>query len=232
MRRAGPRAAARRAEARRRRLLAGGGLAVVLVAALALTLARTGPPEAGPAAGGPDPLAAAYAAPIRGDPQAKVTIVEYGDFQCPSCGAFARGVEPELLRRYVDTGKARLVFKHFPWIGSESKLAAQAAACAGTQGRFWEYHDWLYAHQRGENSGAFSAANLKGFASALRLDRTAFDACFDGGTYRAAVERDFAETRALGLNATPTFVIDGTRIVGAQPLSVFVTTIEQKLAAR
>jgi protein-disulfide isomerase len=184
-----------------------------------------------PGAGDPS-LAAAYVAPVRGDPNAPVTIVEYGDFQCPSCGAFARSTAPELIRRYVDTGKVKIVWKNFAWIGNESKLAAQAAACAGAQGQFWAYHDYLYAHQRGENAGAFSAANLKSFATALALDRAAFDPCVDSGRYLSVVDKDASEVRGLGLTGTPTFVINGARLVGAQPLSVFTKVIEEKLAGR
>lgn len=176
--------------------------------------------------------ATAYRAPVLGNPDAPVTITEYGDFQCPSCGAFARSTEPELVKRYIDTGKAKLVFKHFAWIGAESKRAAEAASCAGAQGRFWEFHDYLYTHQRGENGGAFGGANLKGFAGALGLDRAAFDRCLDAGTYAAAVDRDFAEARSLNLTGTPTFVINGTRVVGAQPASVFISLVDQKLAGR
>jgi len=174
----------------------------------------------------------AYAPPVRGDPSAPVTIVEYGDFQCPSCGAFTRSVEPELIRRYIDTGRAKLVFRHFPWIGAESKRAAEAASCAGAQGRFWQYHDLLYANQHGENSGFLSTDNLKRFATQLGLDRTAFDACVDQRTYRAAVDADFNEVRTLGLNGTPTFLINGQRVVGAQPIATFATIIDAKLAGR
>ncbi len=173
--------------------------------------------------------AVAYVTPVRGDPNAPVTIVEYGDFQCPSCGAFARGVEPQLLAKYVNTGKVKLSFKHFPWIGPESKRAAEAASCAHAQGRFWEYHDLLYTNQRGENSGYLSSQTLKRFATQLGLDQAAFDRCLDGGAYRGAVEADFSEVRRLNFNGTPTFLINGQRVVGAQPFSVFESVIESKL---
>ncbi len=176
--------------------------------------------------------AASYTPPVLGRADAPVTIDEYGDFQCPSCGAFFRGVEPELVRRYVNTGKAKLVFHNFPWIGQESKRAAEAAACAGAQGQFWPYHDVLYANQHGENSGFLSADTLKRFASQLRLERASFDQCLDSGTYRAAIQDDFQQVQRLGFNSTPTFVIDGQRIVGAQPVAVFAAVIDAKLAGR
>lgn len=173
-----------------------------------------------------------YTSPVRGEATAPVTIVEYADFQCPSCGAFFRAVEPRLVNEYVKTGKAKLVFKNFAWIGEESRRAAEAAACAGAQGKFWEYHDIVYSNQRGENSGVFSAATLKGFAARLGLDQAGFDACVDGHAYRAAVDADMNEVRQQGFTGTPTFTINGTRIVGAQDYGVFARTIDAKLAGR
>lgn len=222
--------ARRQRAARRRQLLVGGGLAIAVVAALFLVrplLAGTDSSGAGDPA-----LATAYTAPVRGNANAPVTIIEYGDFQCPSCGAFARNTESELIRRYVDTGKAKLVWKNFAWIGGESKLAAQGAACAGDQRLFWEYHDHLYAHQRGENTGYLTAATLKSFASALGLDRAAFDRCLDSGRYKPIIDQDNNEVRSLGFTGTPTFMINGTRVVGAQPIGVFAGVIDQKLAGR
>lgn len=216
--------------ARRRQLLIGVGLAIAVITTFFLVrplLAET----ATSAAGDPSVLPA-YTAPVRGNANAPVTIVEYGDFQCPSCGAFARNTEADLIRRYIDTGKAKLVWKNFAWIGNESRLAAQAAACANEQGKFWEYHDQLYANQRGENTGYLSGATLKAFASTLALDRATFDPCLDSGRYKALVDRDGSEVRSLGLTGTPTFVINGTRVVGAQPIGVIAGVIEQKLAGR
>jgi len=221
----------RRDRARRRNLVVGLGVAAVAVLAVGIFVVRPGVGEVLLGSGDPK-LAATYVAPVRGEATALVTIVEYGDFQCPNCGAFARSTEPELIRRYIDTGKAKLVWKNFAWIGSESKLAAEAAACAGEQGRFWEYHDYLYAHQRGENAGGFSAANLKSFAIALSLDRASFDACLDSGRYQSVVDKDATEARALGLTGTPTFIINGTRVVGAQPLSMIAKIVDDKLAGR
>ncbi|MFN2521182.1 MAG: DsbA family protein [Candidatus Limnocylindria bacterium] len=219
----------RRRQTRRRLLLIGVGIAALLiVAALAL---RPTVPDVVSAGGGDTATTVTYAAPVLGDPRAPVTIVEYADFQCPSCGAFARGTEPEIIKRYIDTGKAKLVWKNFAWIGSESKAAAQAAACAGDQNRFWEYHDYLYSHQRGENLGAFAAANLKTFAGAIGLDHARFDGCLDSGRYKAAVDADFSEVRSLNFTGTPTFLINGTRIVGPTASQMFAL-IDQKLAGK
>lgn len=208
---------------RQRLVFALGGAAIFALGAFVFVRPAVEPSVAPPVA---------YASPVRGEATAPVTIVEYADFQCPSCGAFFRSVEPRLVQEYVRTGKAKLVFKNFAWIGEESRRAAEAAACAGAQGKFWEYHDALYSNQRGENHGAFAAANLKRFATQLGLDQAAFDACVDGRAYRAAVEADMNEVRSQGFTGTPTFLINGQRIVGAQAYGVFASTIEAKLAGR
>ena len=125
-------ATTRQRSARRRQLLIAGGLAIAALAAFifvrplltATATSGTGDPS----------VATAYSAPVRGSPSAPVTIIEYGDFQCPSCGAFARGTEAELIRRYVDTGKAKLVWKNFAWIGGESKLAARPRRARTSRG--------------------------------------------------------------------------------------------------
>ena len=168
--------------------------------------------------------------PVLGESTAPVLISEFGDFQCPSCGAFARGIEPQIRAAYIETGRARLAWHDFAWIGPESRDAANAARCAGDQGRFWEYHDVLYQNQAGENSGTFSRDRLKGLGDALGLEPTAFHACVDADRYGAAVQADFAEVRQNGFNGTPTFVIGDQRIVGAQPFEVFAAAIDAVLA--
>lgn len=172
------------------------------------------------------------AAPVLGDGAAPVVIREFGDFQCPSCGAFFRAIEPQIRATYIETGKARLEWHDFAWIGPESRDAANAARCAQAQDRFWDNHDLIYSNQGGENSGAFSKARLKAFGQSIGLDSTAFDACVDGGTYASTVQADFSQVRSLGLTGTPTFVIGSRRVVGAQPFEVFAATIEAELAGR
>ena len=168
--------------------------------------------------------------PVLGNATAPVLIQEYGDFQCPSCGAFARSIEPQIRAAYIDAGLARLAWYDFAWFGQESRDAANAARCAGDQGQFWEFHDTLFQNQAGENAGAFSKDRLKGFGDALGLEPTAFHACVDADRYGAAVQADFAEVRRNGFNGTPTFVIGDQRIVGAQPFEVFAAAIDAALA--
>lgn len=211
-----------RARGGRRLLFSLAGAAVFAVAAY-LFLRPTDLPLVGAFAGAP----VAYASPSMGDPSAPVTVVWYSDFQCPFCAAWDRSVLPEFKRRYVDAGKVRLVMKNFQVRGPESRTAGQAAACAGEQSRFWDYHDSLYAHQRGENSGAFSNQNLKGFAQALGLDPAAFGGCLDSGRYRGAIDADFEQGRREGVTATPTFIVNGQqRVVGAQPIEAFARVID------
>ncbi|MEO8463321.1 MAG: DsbA family protein [Chloroflexota bacterium] len=170
--------------------------------------------------------------PVLGDAKAPVVIAEYGDFQCPSCGAFARTVEPAIRSAYIDTGKVRLEWHDFAWIGTESKEAANAARCAGDQSQFWEFHDLLYRSQSGENQGAFSAERLKAMGVTLGLEPVAFNACVEGNTYGDAVAADFSDVRSKGFNGTPTFLIGGQRIVGAQPFEVFASAIDAQLGLR
>jgi protein-disulfide isomerase len=122
-------------------------------------------------------------------------------------------------------GKVRLVYKDFPLdFHPRARPAAEAARCAGIAGRFWEYHDLLFVAQP-----AFSRQDLITYARRLDLEPTAFAACLDGGHFRPAVDRDLEEGRALGVQGTPTFFINGTRLVGAQPIEAFREAVEQAL---
>ena len=166
-----------------------------------------------------------------GRADATIVIREYGDFQCPSCGAFFRAIEPQIRAAYFDTGIARLEWHDFAWIGQESRDAANAARCAGDQGKFWDFHDLLYRSQSGENQGAFAKERLKGMGAQLGLEPVAFNACVDGNGHANAVQSDFADVRAQGLNSTPTFLVGNQRIVGAQPFEVFQAAISAELGS-
>lgn len=122
----------------------------------------------------------------------------------------------------------RLVYKDFPLDFHEgARPAAQAARCAGERGLFWAYHDLLF-----EAQPAFSRADLVAYAGRLGLDRAAFGRCLDSGRHRAAVEADHREGLAAGVRGTPTFFINGRRLVGAQPLEAFRAAIREALAER
>ena len=167
--------------------------------------------------------------PIKGDPKAKVTIVEYSDFQCPFCGRFHTQTYPQLEKEYISTGKVKFVYKHLAFLGKESNDAANASLCAREQNKFWEYHDKLFASQSGENQGGFSLDNLKKFAADLGLNTSQFSSCLDANKYNAEVLADAAEANANGFNSTPSFAIGKQSLIGAQPYDQFKTIIEAEL---
>ena len=151
---------------------------------------------------------------VMGEANAPVTIEEWADFQCPACRTFAVKTEPQLRAAYVATGKVRFIFQNFAFLGVESEWAAQAAECAAAEGRFVDYHDRLYATQGGENSGAFSKANLKKIGVDLGLGGP-FAACVDSGAYAAQVRDSRSAGQAKGVRVTPTLFINGTKVEGA-----------------
>ncbi len=163
--------------------------------------------------------------PTCGQASAPVTIDIYADFQCPFC-AQEDGVLQQLAPQYIDTGKVKLVYHNFPIIGPDSDTAAQAAACAGDQNKFWAYADYLFTHQNGENTGAFSASALKNFAAQLGLDQNAFNTCLDSGRYSALVHQQMAEGQQRGVNVTPTLFINGKKYEGALPYDQMTALID------
>lgn len=168
--------------------------------------------------------------PVKGNVNAKLTIIEFGDYQCPFCGRFFKDVEPLILKDYVDTGKVKFIYKNLAFLGKESTDAANAALCAKEQNKFWEYHDKLYNSQSGENQGAFSTDNLKKFALDLGLNATKFNSCLDAQKYNSQVQADTAEANRNGFQGTPSTAIGTTPVIGAQPYAQFKTTIDSELA--
>ncbi|HXG74295.1 MAG TPA: DsbA family protein [Candidatus Nitrosotenuis sp.] len=164
--------------------------------------------------------------PLMGSSSAPVTIIEFGDYQCPQCDKWFKTVRPDIEEHYIKTGKASLFFVDLAFFGPDSKKAAEATYCAGDQGKYWDYHNTLYSNQQGINDGWASPDNLKKFASELNLDRELFDVCLDSDKYQKRVERNILEAKRNGVSGTPTFMIVGSdgsqqRIEGAQPFSVF-----------
>jgi protein-disulfide isomerase len=166
---------------------------------------------------------------VLGNPAAKVTFVEFGDFQCPFCGRFYQTAEKEIIEKYVKTGKIKFVWRDFAFLGQESFDAAQAARCAGDQGKFWQYHDYLFENQKGENQGAFSSTNLKNFGVKLGLDPKTFNSCLDSGKYLNDVKKESELGRELGVTGTPSSFINGRQITGAVPFSQLETVIIEAL---
>ena len=161
--------------------------------------------------------------PSLGSEDAPVVMIEYGDFRCPFCGKFAREVEPKLVDEYVESGTLRMEWRDFPYLGRESVGAALAARAAQEQGKFWEYHDLLYENQ----SGGFSDERLVELAREAGLDVEEFEADLASGRHEEAVARDFQEGQRVGITGTPTFVINGEVLAGAQPIEVFEDAIER-----
>ena len=164
-----------------------------------------------------------------GNPDAKVTMLQFGDYQCPFCDAFFRDTWPRLKLEYVDTGKVKFQFQDFAFLGSDSTTSAMAAHCAGDQYRFWHYHDYLYAHQGNENNGWGSPDHQKQFAAIMGLNTDQFSQCLDSGKYLSQVQSENADARSRSINSVSTFLINGAIVVGAQPLAVFEQTINDAL---
>jgi len=172
--------------------------------------------------------------PALGDPEAPLTLVEFTDYQCPFCNRFFKTAFPELKKTYIDSGKLRLVIKDLPLaFHANARGAAQAAHCAGEQGRFWPLHDKLY-----ENAARLQAANLPGYGEQAGLEIAAFRDCLASERHLEAIDGDAAEAGRVGITGTPSFVlghttadaIAGEKIVGAKPFAAFEARIEALLA--
>ena len=163
---------------------------------------------------------------VKGDPKAPITIVEFSDFQCPFC----KKGEPTLkglLAKY--DGRVKLAFRDFPLteIHGQAEKAAEAARCAGEQGKFWEYHDTLFADQ-----SELDEASLIGRAQNLKLNESAFQSCLTSGKFKPGIEADRKDGNRVGVGGTPAYFINGVFLSGAQPSSEFEKIIDNELAMR
>jgi protein-disulfide isomerase len=166
-------------------------------------------------------------APSRGD--GKVEIVEFSDFQCPFCQRFYSDAYKQIKAKYVDTGKAKFVFRHFPLsFHQNAQKAAEAAECANRQGKFWPYHDLLFDGFVSDGSN-LEIPDLKKYASDLGLDTGKFNTCLDNGETAAVVKKDIDDATKAGVSGTPTLFINGKKIVGAQPFNAFEAVVEEEL---
>jgi protein-disulfide isomerase len=162
-----------------------------------------------------------------GDPNAPVLIEEFSDFQCAYCRQFFLETEKILIDQYVKTGKVYFIYRTLgSWLGPGSQYAAEAAYCAGDQDMFWEYHDALFTNQ---GRMEFSPVNLIQLADNLGLDLNEFGSCVENYKYRDQVKKDLTDGVTAGVRGTPSFLINGRLVVGAQPFSFFQQAIETAL---
>jgi protein-disulfide isomerase len=200
-------------------LISGAAIVVGVLAVVALVIASGGfggsslPPVA--AADGPPPPAELRDGRSLGDAAAPVQVDLYSDPQCPACGAFAARVEPLLVAGPVRDGTARLTYRDLAFLGPESLDAAIAMRVAEALGdRFWEYHDLVYANQHGEGRGAFSRDRLADMAEAVGLERAAFLDALGDPVHEEAVRAESARAGELGVDSTPTLIVNGEVIAG------------------
>lgn len=196
---------------------------VILLAAAVLVLARPKTPA-------PTTLSEATVAvseregPALGPITATVKIVEYGDFGCPTCRAWHQtGALNHLRAKYGD--KIQFIWRDFPVITAQSPKAAEAGQCAYDQGKFWEYHDYLYAHP-----DALSVEGLKASAGAVGLQANTFSQCLDSGKYQAQIDRSIQDGTARQIVGTPTFFINGRQVSGVPSFDYLVSIIDPLLA--
>jgi len=166
------------------------------------------------------------ASPILGNPNAPITMVEFGDYQCTFCSKFFHETENSIITNYIKTGKVKVLFKDYIILGQDSINAANAAHCANDQKLFWEYHSMLYNNWAGENTGWADLAHLHEFANTLGLDMDVFSTCMSDLKWNELVNLSSKDGQKLGVSGTPTFFVidqnnDVIKIVGAQHYDVF-----------
>lgn len=166
------------------------------------------------------------ASPILGNPNAPITMVEFGDYQCTFCSKFFHETENSIITNYVKTGKVKMLFKDYIILGQDSMNAANAAHCANDQKSFWKYHSMLYNNWAGEDTGWADLAHLHEFANTLGLDMDVFSTCMSDLKWNELVNLSSIDGQKLGVSGTPTFFVidqnnDVIKIVGAQRYDVF-----------
>lgn len=170
--------------------------------------------------------------PPLGKNNAKVTMVEFSDFQCPFCERFYKDTFSQLKKDYIDTGKVKFTFRHLPLeIHPLAPKAAEASECANDQGKFWEYHDELFSKFADWSSLTLDTLSpkLEEFAASLDLNSEEFATCLTSGKYAEKVNKDKTDGQAVGATGTPSFFINGKLIVGAMPYATFKTLLDEEL---
>ena len=173
------------------------------------------------------------APPMEGSPDAPVTIIEFSDFTCPYCARFARDILPKLRADYIETGKARLFFLPFPVHGKTASKEAEAGFCAQAQGKFWEFHDRMFADLFVHGfPSKFDPERVRSVAIAAGCDPDLLLSCLNAGTYAPAVQGAISIAHKLGVEGTPSFFIDGLEVFGAAPYEVFSRMIDSELVLK
>lgn len=173
--------------------------------------------------------------PFLGEESAKINIVEFGDYQCPFCERFFQQTEPQIMSDYVDSGKVRFYFADFQFLGEDSVTLGQGAWCANDQGKYYEYHDYVYANQGVEHSGWGTPDKVKEIAKNVEgIEAAAFASCLDSKKYEARVKELTQLGQRSGVSGTPTTFVGNSEkgfvaLVGAQPYAVFQQAIDQYL---
>ena len=169
--------------------------------------------------------------PIRGNSNAPITILEWGDYQCTYCYKFHQNTLDIIEEDFIKTGKVKLVFKDFPLNGLDSLLAAEAAYCAQDQEKYWQFHDELYKNWGGERTGWITRNSLDKFATSVNLDLDKFNKCLDDEKYQKKVISLHEFGKEVGIDATPSFLVFNDekiiKIRGNQPLEVFLKTFDE-----
>ncbi len=161
-----------------------------------------------------------------------MTIVDFGDYQCPTCDAWFNSQESSVIQNLVNTGKAKLVWRDFVIYGADSISASEAAYAAGEQGKFWQFHDLLFKSQQTANNGWASRQNLVALAAQLGLDMTQFNQSFNSGKFDSLINANHSLGVQAGVTETPTFFVVGSNgnivtIAGDQPEVVFEQAVTQ-----
>ncbi len=169
-------------------------------------------------------------AAVQGNADALVTLVEFTDYQCPFCKRHFDETASQLMSEYVDSNKVFYIVRDLPLSFHENAHgAAQAARCAGDQNAYMKYHDKLFEEQAVWSSASDTTESFTGYAGDLGLNTSEFSSCLTEGKYKAQVDADLALAQKVGANGTPSFFINGKKLVGAQPFSSFKTMIEAAL---
>ena len=170
-------------------------------------------------------------ASILGDPNAMITVVEFGDYQCTFCYKFHQDTMKKIDANYISSGKVNFVYKDFPLNGEASKIAAEASYCAQKQGKFWQYHNIVFDNWNGENTGWVTGNALLEFAKYSELNIEEFNTCMNNSEYKEKVLQNEQLAREINIEATPSFLIfsenEVYRIIGAQPFEKFEQVFEE-----